>query len=98
MAFDIDNGRPRAAVAEGRKLIAEDAHVSANFRVLGDAWRALGPRTPDPTPEELSSRGKGDTRKVQRKFTPSEYEDQLMSSPWDEANWEKNSKKRREAA
>jgi predicted Zn-dependent protease len=97
VAWDIEGGRQRMALADARKLVAEDPGVSANFRVLGDAWRALGPRTPDPTLEELSSHGKGEARKLQQKFTLVEYDNYLMGTPAGQANWENNSKQSEDA-
>jgi predicted Zn-dependent protease len=95
--MDINEGRQRTAVATAQRLVKKDAKSAENFRVLGDALRALGPRAPDPTPEELSSRGKKDERKALWKMTPQEYEGSLMASPAGKAAWDVNRKQSEEA-
>ncbi|MBZ5694249.1 MAG: M48 family metalloprotease [Acidobacteriia bacterium] len=97
VTMDIYAGRQRTAVAVAQRLVKKDPKSAANFRALGDAFRTLGARTPDPTPEELSSRGKKDARKSLVKLTPQEYEDSLMASPAGKAAWEANQKQSEDA-
>jgi len=97
VTMDIFAGRQRTAVAVAQRLVKKDPKSAANFRALGDAFRTLGARTPDPTPEELSSRGKKDTRKSLVKLTPQEYEDSLMATPAGKAAWEANQKQSEDA-
>ena len=63
------------------RLTKQNPRSSEDFRALGDAFRALGPRTPDPSPEELSAKGKKDARKMTTKLTDEEYENALMATP-----------------
>jgi Zn-dependent protease with chaperone function len=95
--LDINEGRQRTAVATAQRLVKRDPKSADNFRALGDALGALGPRTPEPTPEELSSRGKKDERKSLWKLTPQEYEASLMASPAGKAAWEVNRKRSEDA-
>src|SRR6202050_1686769 len=80
IALDIRAGRERTAVAVALRLAKQNPKSSEDFRARGDAFRALGPRTPDPTPEELSSKGKKDARKMETKFTDQEYDNALMTT------------------
>jgi predicted Zn-dependent protease len=95
--MDINEGRQRTAVATAQRLAKKDPKSADNFRALGDALRGLGPRTPDPTSEELSSRGKKDERKSLWKLTPQEYEASLMASPAGKAAWDANRKQSEDA-
>jgi predicted Zn-dependent protease len=81
VALDIRAGRERTAVAVAQRLAKQNPKSSEDFRALGDAFRALGPRTPDPTPDELSSKGKKDARKMAWKLTDQEYDDALLATP-----------------
>ena len=97
IALDIRAGRERTAVAVALRLAKQNPKSSEDFRALGDAFRALGPRTPDPTPEELSSKGKKDARKMETKFTDQEYDDALMATPAGQAAMQASQKKSEEA-
>jgi predicted Zn-dependent protease len=81
VALDIRASRRRTAVAVAERLTKQNPRSSEDFRALGDAFRALGPRTPDPSPEELSAKGKKDARKMTTKLTDEEYENALMATP-----------------
>jgi len=83
-------GRPRTAVATANRLIKLDPKSGEDYALLGDAYRALGGRTPVPTDDEQSSHGKDETRKLLRKMTLPEYEKHLMEAPGGRANWEAN--------
>jgi len=97
VAMDIREGRERTAVAVAQRLVKQNPESFQDYRALGDAWRALGPRTPDPTPEELSSQGKSAARKAEVKLTPQEYEAALMDSPAGKAAWEVSRKQSEDA-
>src|SRR5712692_6681551 len=45
VTMNIYAGRQRTAVAVAQRLVKKDPKSAANFRALGDAFRALGPRT-----------------------------------------------------
>lgn len=95
--LDIRAGRTRTAVAVAQRLTKQNPKSSENFCALGDAFRSLGPRTPEPTPEELSSHGKNEARKKLEKLTEQEYAEALMAAPNGKANWEANAKQAQDA-
>ena len=97
VALDIRAGRERTAVAVAQRLAKQNPKSSEDFRALGDAFRALGPRTPDPTPEELSSKGKRDARKMETKLTDQEYDNALIATPAGKAAMEASQKQSEEA-
>lgn len=78
--LDIEKGLYRTAIAHGRKLVDFRADSADNVVALADAYAALGPRTPEPTAEELSDKGKGDTRKMKNKLTLDEEEEALAAT------------------
>lgn len=83
-------GRPRTALAIAQRLISIEPNNPDNYALLGDAYRTLGPRTPEPQDEELSKNGKDKARKLLRKMTMPEYENALMNSPGGRENWDGN--------
>jgi len=97
VALDIRASRERTAVAVAERLTKQNPNSSEDFRALGDAFRALGPRTPDPTPEELSSKGKKDARKMAWKLTDQEYDNALMARPAGQAAMDASQKQSEEA-
>jgi beta-barrel assembly-enhancing protease len=97
ISLDILAGRARTATAVALRLVTQDPGSSENYRCLGDAFRALGPRTQEPTPEELSSKGKKEERKKAEKMTREEREKALVSTAEGPARWEVNRKKAEEA-
>jgi tetratricopeptide (TPR) repeat protein len=80
-----------------QRLTKQNPQSSEDYCALGDALRALGPRTLEPGPEELSSNGKNETRKKLGKLTEQEYEEALMAAPNGKAIWEANGKQSEEA-
>jgi predicted Zn-dependent protease len=97
IGLDIAEGRARTATAVAENLVRRHPNSSEDAYLLGEAFRALGPRTREPTPEELSNRGKNEARKMVQKMTLQEYEAALMAKPQGKATWEANSKKAEEA-
>lgn len=97
IGLDILEGRARTAVAVAQRLVMLNAKSSEDFFTLGEAFRALGPRTPEPTAQEVSSQGKKQTRKMVTKMTQQEYEDALMATPEGKVAWEANRKQAEEA-
>jgi beta-barrel assembly-enhancing protease len=96
VALDIRAGRERTAVAVAHRLAKQNPKSSEDFRALGDAFRALGPRSPDPTPEEMSSKGKRDARKMETKLTDQEYDNALMATPAGQAAMQASQKQSEE--
>ncbi len=94
--LDIQSGRARTALAASKRLVRTGPKAE-NFLALGDAIAALGPMTPEPTDEEKSSKGKGETRKMLSKMTPQEYEAALWAKPGAAKSWEENRTKAEEA-
>jgi predicted Zn-dependent protease len=83
-------GRPRTAVSIAKRLIASEPGNAAYHALLGDAYRTLGARTPEPQQEEFSNSSKGRTRKMLSKMTLFEYEKALLGEPQGKERWEAN--------
>jgi tetratricopeptide (TPR) repeat protein len=79
--LDIRAGRARTAVWVMERIVKRDDKLADNFCILGEAYRGLGARTPEPKPEELASKGKEKTRSMLSKMTPQEYEAALLNAP-----------------
>lgn len=77
--LEILAGRVRTAVWMAKQLAKRDDKAADNFLVLAEAYRGLGPRTPEPTREEL--KGKEEARKRRSAMTPQEYEAALLKAP-----------------
>ncbi|HTC62053.1 MAG TPA: M48 family metalloprotease [Candidatus Saccharimonadales bacterium] len=88
--LEIRSGRARTAVWEMERIVKRDDKLADNFYVLGEAYRGLGPRTPEPQPEELTNKGKDTTRKQMEKMTPQEYEAALLKAPGAQQTLESN--------
>jgi beta-barrel assembly-enhancing protease len=86
-----EQGMYRTALAHGRKLVDSRADSAENVVALADAYAALGPRAPEPTPEELTGKGKGDARKMRSKLMLDEEEKALVAKPagqeWQKKNF-----------
>ena len=79
--LEIRAGRARTAVWAMERIVKRDDKLADNFYVLGEAYRGLGPRTPEPKPQELTNKGKDEARKMISKMTPEEYEAALLKAP-----------------
>jgi beta-barrel assembly-enhancing protease len=79
--LEIRAGRARTAVWVMERVVKRDDKLADNFYVLAEAYRGLGPRTPEPKPEELTNKGKDEARKMMAKMTPEEYEAALLKAP-----------------
>jgi predicted Zn-dependent protease len=88
--LEIRAGRARTAVWVMERIVKRDDKLADNFYVLGEAYRGLGPRTPEPKPEELTNKGKDDARKMLAKLTLEEYEAALLKAPGGEKTLESN--------
>ena len=95
--LEIRSDRARTAVWVMEHVIKRDDKLAENFYELGEAYRGLGPRTPEPTPQELSSQGKSEVRKMMSKMTPEEYEAALLKTPEGQAAWKSNQEKSEKA-
>ncbi len=88
--LEIRAGRARTAVWVMERVVKRDDKLADNFYVLGEAYRGLGPRTPEPKPEELADEGKNKARKMMSKMTPQEYEAALLKAPGGQQALESN--------
>ena len=84
--------RARTALGVSARLTEMDPDSSEDFYLQGEAYRALGGRTPRPRPQELTGSAKGATRKQLGKMTPVEYEAALRATPEGKAAWDSNAK------
>jgi len=89
--LDLLLGRPRSALAIAKRLISFEPRNAENYALLGEAYRALGGRAPEPSPEELTSKGKDEARRNLQKLTPAEYEKALLTRPGGLEQWHVNS-------
>jgi tetratricopeptide (TPR) repeat protein len=81
IGLEIQVGRPRTAVAIAERLIKGNPNSAENHFLLGEAYRALGPRTKKPTVEEQTADAKKKTRKLLSKATAKEFEKSLLETP-----------------
>jgi len=88
--LEIRAGRARTAVWVMEHIVKSDDKLADNFYVLGEAYRGLGPRTPEPKPEELTNKGKDEARKMMSKMTAQEYEAALLNAPGGQETLESN--------
>ena len=97
VSLEILAGRARTAVVVATRLTELSPENSENACLLGESYRALGGRTAEPRPEELTEADKSDTREKLKKMTLQEYDAWLLSTNVGKAAWAENSK-RAEAA
>ncbi len=90
--LEILTGRARTALGVATRLTEMSPDSSEDLYLLGEAYRALGGRTPRPRPDELTDSAKGTARKQLSKMTPVEYEAALRSTPEGKAAWAANVK------
>jgi predicted Zn-dependent protease len=88
--LEVRAGRARTAVWIMEHVVKRDTKLADNFYVLGEAYRGLGPHTPEPQPTELTSQGKNEARKMMSKMTPQEYEAALLNTPEGQSAWKAN--------
>lgn len=84
--------RPGPALARATKIVSFHPNSADNLYSMAEAYRALGPWTPQPSDEEFSKSGKKDAEKALRKFTPDEEEQQLLSKDTGQATSQENAK------
>ena len=85
----INAGRGRSAVYLAQRLV--DFHNdSENLFWLAESYRALGPRAPQLTENELTNSAKKDAAKKRIKRTVEEEEKELLATPAGKENWQKH--------
>ena len=93
----ILSNRPRTALARARKLAAFNPKSADNICALGEAYRALGPWTPELTPQDLTGDAKKDAVKMKRKFTAEEERQTLLAKDAGQKIWRENQKSSEES-
>jgi len=78
---DIDSRRFRMAVAHAQHLVDLHPADPEDTFLLAEAYRALGPRTAEPSDKNLTRRGKAHARMELMRRTPEEEENELLSRP-----------------
>ncbi len=78
---DLESRRARTALARARRLTSWQPQ-NPNYQVLeGDAYRALGAKTAEPSAAELEKHGQAEHRKRYFKLTEEEEQKELLSTP-----------------
>jgi tetratricopeptide (TPR) repeat protein len=88
--LNFDNRRYRTALARSQKLVYFNPQSSENLRHLADSYRLLGPKTMEPTGEELSPAGRKNALKMRRNLTPDEEEKNRMDTTVGLSAWKTN--------
>ena len=88
--LEIRAGRARTAVWVMERIVKRDDKLADNFYILGEAYRGLGPRTPEPKSEELTQKGRDKARQTLTKMTLQEYEETLLKAPGGQQTLESN--------
>ena len=93
--LQINGGRFRSAVYIAQRLV--DFHPdSENLFWLAEAYRTLGPRSPQLTVRELTNDAKKDAAKKREKRTDEEVERELLATPAGQENWKAHQQKSEE--
>jgi predicted Zn-dependent protease len=72
IAADLESRRARTALARAQRLVSWQPARAEYLTLLADAYRALGAKTAEPTPKELTYSGNIDRRDLEQKTTPEE--------------------------
>jgi len=95
LQLSIGAGRFRSAVFLAQRLV--DFHPdSENLFWLAEAYRTLGPRSPELTDKEQTNSAKKDAAKKRQKRTAEEEERELLATPAGKDNWQKHQQKAEE--
>ena len=93
--LQINGGRFRSAIYIAQRLV--DFHPdSENLFWLGEAYRTLGPRTPQLTERELTNDAKKDAAKKHEKRTSEEEERELLATSAGQEYWKTHQQKAEE--
>ena len=95
LQLSISAGRFRSAVFNAQRLV-DFRPSSANLFWLAEAYRTLGPRSPQLTEKELTNSGKKDAAKKRQKRTLEEEETELLATPVGKENWQRHQQKAEE--
>jgi predicted Zn-dependent protease len=94
--LSINEARFRAALYLAQRLVEFNRESSQNVFLLAEAYRTLGPRTPQLTDRELTNSAKKDAAKKREKQTIEEEERDLLATPAGQENWKLHQQKAEE--
>jgi len=83
----MNAARFRSAVYLAQRLVDFHPNSSENVFLLAEAYRNLGPRSPQLSEKELTNSAKKDAAKKRQKRTPEEEERELLATPAGPQNW-----------
>ena len=92
----IHAARFRSAVYLAQRLVEFRPNSSENVFLLAEAYRSLGPRSPQLTEKELTNSAKKDAARKRAKRTPEEEERDLLATPAGQQNWKTHQQKAEE--
>jgi len=92
----INAARFRSAVYLAQRLVEFRPNSSENVFLLAEAYRNLGPRSPQLTEKELTNSAKKDAAKKRAKRTSEEEERDLLATPAGQQNWTMHQQKAKE--
>ncbi len=95
IGLQIEVLRPRHAVTIALHLVNQYP-TSEHYFLLGESYRAMGGRPPDPSEEQLAAERKQEA-KMLSKMTPQEYDKFLLAAPGGQTSWLENRKEAEEA-
>jgi len=88
--IDLECRRPRTAVARAARLV-DALPGDPQFQVLlGESYHALGAKTTQPTPDELTPEGEDKQRKMVLKKTEEQEQERLLRTPEGQATLKQN--------
>jgi len=83
----MNAARFRSAVYLAQRLVDFHPNSSENVFLLAEAYRNLGPRSPQLSEKELTNSAKKEAAKKRQKRTPEEEERELLATPAGQQNW-----------
>jgi predicted Zn-dependent protease len=89
----MNAARFRSAVYLAQRLVEFRPNSSENVFLLAEAYRTLGPRSPQLTDKELTNSAKKDAARKRVKRTPEEEERDLLATPAGQQNWKTHQQK-----
>lgn len=89
----MNAARFRSAAYLAQRLVEFRPNSSENVFLLAEAYRNLGPRSPQLTEKELTNSAKKDAAKKRAKRTPEEEERDLLATPAGQQNWKTHQQK-----
>lgn len=92
----INAARYRSAIYFAQRLVDFRPDSSENVLLLAEAYRTLGPRSPQLTEREMTNSAKKDAAKKREKRTADELERELLATPGGQENWKTHQQKAEE--